>query len=220
MKNQDTFQYELDGKAIITPDSIVTGRGIRASAGLNPASEYILIELGNLTSRSIGLEEEVNLAEISSPIFRSFKGDRTFSFTINERGYEWGDEEISADDIRAIASIPDDQELILDSDRDRPIDDDDRVRLKSKGVERILSRPAEQICIIVNTRQKFVSPGRISFAQLVALAFPDLPIGPNTAFTVSYRKGRGDKPEGTLIEGESIKVKKGMVFNASATDKS
>jgi len=102
----------------------------------------------------------------------------------------------------------------------KAIEDDDVVRLDPKGVERIRSRLPEKICIIVNTRQKWVEPGRLAFMEVVALAFPDLPVGPNTAFTVSYRKGCGDAPEGTLIEGESVKLKKGMVFNVSATDKS
>jgi len=220
MPNATHYQYRLNEQVFETSDPVVTGRDIRAQADLVPVSDYILIQLGDRTTRSVGLEEPINLNRAVMPEFLSFFGDRTFSLTINERGYEWGAEEIPISAIRRHASIPDDHEVVLDSEGDRVLEDGDVVRLKGKGVERIRSRPAEQICIIVNTRQKFVAPGQISFAQLVVLAFPDLPIGPNTAFTVSYRKGRGDKPEGTLIEGESIKVKKGMVFNVSATDKS
>jgi hypothetical protein len=39
-------------------------------------------------------------------------------------------------------------------------------------------------------------------------------------YTVTYRKGDGHKPEGTLTEGERVKVKDGMIFNVTATDKS
>jgi Multiubiquitin len=39
-------------------------------------------------------------------------------------------------------------------------------------------------------------------------------------FTVTYRRGEGNKPEGTLVEGETVKVKEGMIFNVTATDKS
>ncbi|WP_205625824.1 multiubiquitin domain-containing protein [Ensifer aridi] len=81
-------------------------------------------------------------------------------------------------------------------------------------------KPEKTIRIIVNTREKFVEPGMISFQEVVRLAFPDLPAGPNTSFTVSYRKGSDERPEATLVDGESVKVKKGMVFNVSATDKS
>ncbi len=220
MANATRYQYRLNEQVFETNDPAVTGRDVRAQAELVPVSDYTLIQLGDRTTRSVGLEESIDLNGDLMPEFLSFSGDRIFSLTINERGYEWGAEEIPVSAIRRHAAIPDDHELILDSEGDRVLEEDDVVRLKSKGVERVRSRPAEQICIIVNTRQKFVAPGRISFAQLVVLAFPDLPIGPNTAFTVSYRKGRGDNPEGTLIEGETIKVKKGMVFNVSATDKS
>ena len=39
-------------------------------------------------------------------------------------------------------------------------------------------------------------------------------------FTVTYRRGRGDKPEGTLVEGGQVRAKNRMVFNVTATDKS
>lgn len=220
MPESDNFQYEIDGQIFPTSDGIVTGRAIRAEAGLNPVSDYVLIELGNQTSRSVGLEEEIDLAETPSPRFRSFRSDRAFSLTVNERGYEWGEEAISTSDLRAMASIPEGHELILDSKGDRALDDDKPIRLKPKGVERILSRERETICIFINTVEEYVEPGKISFSQLAKLAFPDLQITENTEFTVTYRKGHDAQPAGSLIEGESVKVKKGMIFDVTATDKS
>lgn len=220
MPSEKTYQYELDGVSVTTLDDIITGRIVRTNAGLNPASEYVLIELGNMTTHSIGLEEEINLLKMPSPIFRSFKNDRTYSMTINERGYEWGDEKISAHDIRVIAAIPDDHELILDNNRNRPVQDCGQVRLKPKGVERILSRSPEVLCIFVNTVEEYVRPGKISFSELARLAFPNLEVTPNTELTVTFRKGQNDGPAGSLISDESVKVKKGMIFDVTATDKS
>ncbi len=76
------------------------------------------------------------------------------------------------------------------------------------------------ITIIVNGRQKVVADKEISFAEIVALAFDNPPTGPNIVFTITYRRGHGNKPEGTLVEGEPVKVKEGMIFNVTATDKS
>jgi len=76
------------------------------------------------------------------------------------------------------------------------------------------------VTIIVNSREKVVPKGDISFEQLVALAFNPVPTGENIVFTITYRKGHGHKPEGTLTEGETVKVKEGMIFNVRATDKS
>jgi len=78
----------------------------------------------------------------------------------------------------------------------------------------------KDVTIIVNGEQKTVPKEEMSFAEILALAFNPVPAGPNMVFTVTYRRGHGDKPEGTLIEGGSVKVKEGMVFNVTATDKS
>lgn len=73
--------------------------------------------------------------------------------------------------------------------------------------------------VIVNAQPKVVTGKEISFEAIVNLAFPS-PAGPNMMFTVTYRRGEGNKPEGTLVEGETVKVKEGMIFNVTATDKS
>jgi len=78
----------------------------------------------------------------------------------------------------------------------------------------------KDITIVVNGREKTVAGKELSFAQFVALAFDTPPTGENIVFTITYRRGHGDKPEGSLVEGETVKIKKGMIFNVTATDKS
>lgn len=78
----------------------------------------------------------------------------------------------------------------------------------------------KDITIIVNGRQKTVTARELSFAEIVNLAFDTPPTGQNIVFTVTYRRGEGNKPEGSLVEGETVKVKEGMIFNVTATDKS
>jgi Multiubiquitin len=78
----------------------------------------------------------------------------------------------------------------------------------------------KDITIIVNGREKTVPKGDLNSDQLVNLAFDDPPTGEFICFTITYRKGHGNKPEGTLAEDESVKAKKGMIFNVTATDKS
>lgn len=77
------------------------------------------------------------------------------------------------------------------------------------------------ITIIVNGEAKIVDKkDELTFDEVVDLAFNPRPVGDNIEFTVTYRKGHGDKPEGTLVEGESVKVQDGMIFNVTPTDKS
>lgn len=76
------------------------------------------------------------------------------------------------------------------------------------------------LTIVVNARPKVVTEKELSFAEIIALAFDTPPSGQNIVFTVTYRRGEGNKPEGSLYDGESVKIKEGMIFNVSATDKS
>jgi hypothetical protein len=78
----------------------------------------------------------------------------------------------------------------------------------------------KDVTIIVNGRQKTVEKTEISFEEVVKLAFGSAPAGENTIHTVVYRRGDGHKPEGTLVEGETVKVKDGMIFDVTATNKS
>lgn len=80
--------------------------------------------------------------------------------------------------------------------------------------------PDKDVTIIVNGRQRTVTVKELSFTEVVGLAFENPPTGPNILFTVTYRRGEGNKPEGSLVEGETVKIKEGMIFNVSATDKS
>ncbi|GLC27773.1 multiubiquitin domain-containing protein [Roseisolibacter agri] len=76
------------------------------------------------------------------------------------------------------------------------------------------------LTIVVNGRATSATKTQLSFAEIVALAFPQGTTGDNTAYTVTYRRGHGEKPEGTLVEGQMVKLKDGMIFNVTATDKS
>jgi hypothetical protein len=78
----------------------------------------------------------------------------------------------------------------------------------------------KEVTIIVNGRQKVVKKDEMSFDEIVALAFDNPPIGENIIFTITYRRGQSHKPEGTLVQGETVKIKDGMIFNVTATDKS
>lgn len=60
----------------------------------------------------------------------------------------------------------------------------------------------------------------ISYAQVVTLEFPDFPQHPERTYSVTYKNGQGNKPEGVLAPGGSVKVKDGMEFNVTDTGQS
>jgi hypothetical protein len=78
----------------------------------------------------------------------------------------------------------------------------------------------KEYTIIVNGRKKEVAMSELSFDQIVHLAFDPVPTGPNVLITVEYGHGPKANPQGQLLEGETVKIKDGMVFSVSPTDKS
>lgn len=77
----------------------------------------------------------------------------------------------------------------------------------------------KEFTIIVNTRPKIWKEKRISYEEVVILAFGSYSEDPNIVYTVTYSKGE-DRHEGSLVKGESVKVKDGMIFNVTQTNKS
>jgi hypothetical protein len=76
--------------------------------------------------------------------------------------------------------------------------------------------------VIVNGTPKEVRTRELTFEQVVELAFPNNPWGnPNTIYTVAFRRGEGNKPQGSMVQGgDSVSVKEGMIFDVTPTDKS
>lgn len=217
----NALEYEVDGSVFRTDDDLIDGRVVRTTAGLNPASAYALIRTDGGNAQLVGLEEQVRLVHGQRAVFQSFESDHVNTLTVDERGWEWGADRIAEADIRRIGRLPDDHELYLDSDHDKPIPRGGSVRLAGHGVEQIRSRkaPPRMVEIRVNGRKREVEPGGITFEQLIVLAFPT-PTGTQVSFTVSYRKGPPAHPEGSLLPGQSVHVVEGMTFHVTATDKS
>ena len=109
-------------------------------------------------------------------------------------------------------------------------DDDHEDELVKNGSQAVHLAEGEQfrtaeaskqgVTVVVNARPQRVTSKRLTFEQVVALAFPTSPGGVDLIHTVTYYRGHGDKPEGTLVTGGSVKVKEGMVFNVTATNRS
>ena len=80
--------------------------------------------------------------------------------------------------------------------------------------------PDKQYNISVNSRPKTVSQHELSFDEIVALAYDTPPEGQDVLYTIEYERGQGDKPDGSLTEGHSVKVKEGMRFLVTHSNRS
>ncbi len=81
------------------------------------------------------------------------------------------------------------------------------------------AKAPKQITIYVNAEPQIVLDKDISFEEVVALA-RGLPTGPNILYGITYQRGHGNKPMGTLVAGQTTKVKDEMIFSVTATDRS
>lgn len=77
-----------------------------------------------------------------------------------------------------------------------------------------------EFAIVVNGELAVVGHEEVSWAEVVAIAFPTPP-APDTTYTVTYRKAKGPKHEGILVEGGVVEVRKhGTTFDVTPTGKS
>ena len=102
---------------------------------------------------------------------------------------------------------------------DQPVEDGPEI-LHLHEDEHFHSGPPKTYTIYVNGQKKVVTTKTLTFAEIVKLAYPTPPTGENILYTVSYEDGPPANPQGSLKEGGTVKVKNGMIFNVTATDKS
>jgi hypothetical protein len=74
--------------------------------------------------------------------------------------------------------------------------------------------------IVEGTSHEWPKDEEISFDQIVSWVFPDYSSSDGRAYTITFERGHGEKPEGQLPKGSFEKVKEGMIFNVSRTGES
>ena len=72
--------------------------------------------------------------------------------------------------------------------------------------------------IIVNGRKREVNDHKLTYQQVVKLAYPDDQPDANTIYTVAYANPHGK--DGILVDGQDVVVKNGMSFNVTKTSRS
>lgn len=126
-------------------------------------------------------------------------------------------------ELRHIAGIALDYDLweeVTGPYEDINVPDDKQVELRQNmhfyGAFRV-----ETITIIVEgTPHEWPKNEPITYAQVVTLEVPAYAQQSGITYSVTYKNGQGNKPEGVLVPGASVKVKDGMIFNVSETGQS
>jgi hypothetical protein len=200
-----SFKATVNGQTIKFNDPMPTGRQILSQAGFTPADSFVLIQVQQHTTRSVGLEETVDLREQGKEVFRAFESDRIFRLVIDERGYEWGAAVITEPELREIAGVPKNEVLVLEreDEPDLPLGPDDKVDLGKKGVEH-LHTAKRLITVYVDDVAKEIPRGRYTTEELLKL----LEVEPGYLLNVKDENGILVP----LKPGETIRVKDGTHF--------
>lgn len=80
--------------------------------------------------------------------------------------------------------------------------------------------PKTVTIVVDGTPHEVPKKEEITYFEVVTLADPTYPQHPETTYSVTYTRGHGNKPEGILAPGGSVKVKEGMSFVVDRTGQS
>lgn len=219
-----SFKVQIDRETFSFDDPIVTGTQLLNAAGKRPLDEYLIFQqLKDGQFEEIRLEESVDLTLPGLERFKTFRSGESFRFTVDGRRFEWGAPEITGRRLKMFAGVdPDGFDVWLEvrgQKADMVIADKETAGLDDPGIERFYTAEIS-LTIIVNGRQRTVNKRSLSFIELVKIAFPDTQPAPNTIFTVVFKNGPDENPQGSLVDGQIVALKDRMIINVTKTDKS
>ncbi len=199
------FYYRINGQASTIAAQRATARELLAAADFNPASDYILIQFIDRGSRVIGLDQVVELCDDVPLVFRAFQSDRAFSFTLDERGCEWGAPKIGEHELREIGDIPESKTLVLKrrNEPDIEISEGQSVSLDETGTEHIRSEPG-LVLVYLDQVEKRIARGTYTTEEL------GLTLGIEAGYVLDVVTADGQLE--ALKPGAKLHVHNGMHF--------
>lgn len=216
---------KLEFHEVFVSDPVPTGRQILQAAGVQPIDDFsIFAILPSGDFEDLRLDETYDLRGRGTERFVIFRTDRSFKITINGHQLEWSKPAVSGTVLYALAKAGPEEAVFLEvrGGTDRLIEPCELVDLNAPGIERFITAPKPPVTfeIKVNSRDEIVNNKRVTFEQVVQLAFPG-PHSPNIVFSMTYRHAASEPHAGELGPGGSVEVKKkGTIFNVTKTDKS
>ena len=141
-KVKTKYAFEVEGVDYGSDDAELDGRQVRSLSGHDPAADFRLIEVHDRYTASVGLEEPIVLKKGTKRVFRCTEGDRDYALTVQDLGWEWGASTIPEVDVRSIAHIPDDREIVVEAlgEPERVVPRGGSIDLAGARVERVYAR--------------------------------------------------------------------------------
>lgn len=199
------FLATINDRAIYFADPSPDARKMLESANYTPADDCVLIRVLAHGTLAIGLDEKVDLRESGIETFWAFRTDRVYLFTVDERGFDWGEATIKEPMLRAIAHVNEEEVIVLErkGQPEKELSPEDDVDLADHDTKHL--RVEKRVVTVYFKNTPYQIPrGCYTTEQLIAL----FPIEPG--YLLNLKTDDGELV--TLKPGQVICVKNGMCF--------
>ncbi|PWV47054.1 multiubiquitin domain-containing protein [Chitinophaga sp. S165] len=218
---QRTLELIIEGKKFTWTEQYITGAQVRKLGNLSPEAEIYLRVQAPWKDEPV-LDD--TLVDLARPEVEHFYVLQPLEYTINGVRFESRSQYINGNLIHQQASIPRDHQIYLAIQGpwdDELIGNNDFVDLARPGIEHFYSKEVVyEFLLWVNGKEKVWKKSKISYSEAIILAYGEQLPNECRVYTVTYKKGPEQNPEGSMIEGDVVFVKSKMIINVSATDKS
>ena len=214
-----TLELVIEGKTYQWNEQYITDVELKQLAGI-PANAEVFMQI------SEPWKDEPVVAgvpiDLARPGIEQFYVKQKLKYVINGVHFESDRQYIKGEKIRKQGAIPEFEQIFLsvqDPWEDELVEDDEWVDLARPGIEHFYSQKPKFKIIIDGTPHEWLKD-RISFPEIIVLAFGKYEDTPDKVYTVAYEDGPKQNPEGSMTKGKVVFVKNKMIFHATATDKS
>jgi hypothetical protein len=198
------FFTSVNGETVKFTNPDPKGEHILDKAGFKPPGDFALIQVMRHSSRSIGLDDTVDLRSSGTEVFRAFKTDRIYRFTLNGHGYEWAAEKLTEPELRVIGHVHDGEVLVLERDgADIDLGPMDVLDLGHGGTEHMHTEK-RLITVYFENEPREIPRGTYTTEELKKL------FGVQDGYVLEYINHEGQLMP--LKPGAKLKVKEGMKF--------
>jgi len=198
------FFTTVNGMTVKFTNPVPKGEHILDKAGFHPTGDFALIQLLGHSSRSIGLDDEVDLRAAGTEEFRAFKTDRIYRFTLNGHGFEWGADKLEENELRVIGHVAGDEVIVLERDgEDRVLEPADVLDLGHGGTEHLYTEK-RLITVFYENEPREIPRGTYTTEALKNL------FGVQEGYILEFINHEGQLTP--LKPGAKLRVKEGMKF--------
>ncbi|WP_338357168.1 multiubiquitin domain-containing protein [Yeosuana marina] len=218
------YYFKINKKRFESSKSKITGRELLSIANLTPVEDFeLLYRVNEKGFTPIQLDEIVDLKTVGIEGFKA-KPYKKLKIKVDNEQYEVEECFMTPIEIMEVASINADRfylKEIRKGNVEVSYKDDVEHKISITKMSCFVSCKREEVkCIIVNAREKAWNNEKISYEDVVKLAYGSIPDNPNVIYTIVYKNGVPSKPEGSLAKGAVIYVKNKMIFNVVPSNKS